>query len=101
MFEKMKPIAFLINTSRGAVINESDLAECLNKGGIGGAGIDVLSTEPPSIDNPLLTAKNCFITPHIAWATIEARRRLLAAVVANITAFLKGSRTNVVNPLNL
>jgi glycerate dehydrogenase len=93
----MKPTAFLINTSRGGLVDEEALAEVLNTGSIAGAGIDVLSTEPPSPDNPLLHARNCFITPHIAWATRAARARLLDAVVGNIKAFLDGSPRNVVN----
>lgn len=93
----MKPTAYVLNTSRGPVVNEADLAEALNTGKIAGAGLDVLSTEPPAVDNPLLTAKNCFITPHIAWATKAARSRLLATVVSNIRAFLDGHPQNVVS----
>jgi glycerate dehydrogenase len=93
----MKPTAFLVNTSRGGLVDESALAEALNTGCIAGAGIDVLSTEPPSPDNPLLHARNCYITPHIAWATRAARARLLDAAVGNIKAFLDGSPRNVVN----
>ena len=93
----MKPTAFLINTSRGPVVNEHDLAEALNTGRIAGAGLDVLSTEPPESDNPLLGAKNCFITPHFAWATRAARERLMKTVVANVRAFLAGRPQNVVN----
>ena len=93
----MKPTAFLINTSRGPVVNERDLAEALHTGRIAGAGLDVLSTEPPKADNPLLAAKNCFITPHIAWATRAARERLMKAVVENVRAFLAGRSQNVVN----
>lgn len=93
----MKPTAFLINTSRGPVVNERDLAEALSAGRIAGAGLDVLSTEPPKADNPLLAAKNCFITPHIAWATRAARERLMKTVVANVRAFLAGRPQNVVN----
>ncbi len=93
----MKPGAYVLNTSRGPVVNEADLAEALNTGKIAGAGVDVLSTEPPAADNPLLTAKNCFVTPHIAWATKAARGRLLATVVANIRAFLDGHPQNVVS----
>jgi glycerate dehydrogenase len=92
----MKRSAFLINTSRGGLINETDLAEALNKGIIAGAALDVLSTEPPSADNPLLHAKNCLITPHVAWATFEARSRLMNVVVNNIKAFLEGKAENVV-----
>jgi glycerate dehydrogenase len=93
----MKPTAFLINTSRGPVVNERDLAEALSAGRIAGAGLDVLSTEPPKADNPLLAAKNCFITPHFAWATRAARDRLMKTVVANVRAFLAGRPQNVVN----
>jgi glycerate dehydrogenase len=93
----MKPTAFLINTSRGPVVNERDLADALNSGRIAGAGLDVLSTEPPKADNPLLGAKNCFITPHFAWATRAARERLMKTVVENVRAFLAGRPQNVVN----
>ncbi len=95
--ELMKPNAFLINTGRGPLINEHDLAEALNQGIIAGAGLDVLSTEPPLPDNPLLTAKNCFITPHIAWATFEARQRLLQIAIDNLKAFANGEPIHVVN----
>jgi len=94
---RMKSSAFLINTSRGQVVVEQDLANALNKGSIAGAGIDVLSLEPPSKDNPLLRAKNCIITPHFAWATKEARVRLMDIAVNNIDAFLRGKPVNVVN----
>ena len=94
---RMKKTAFLINTSRGALINERDLAEALNAGRIGGAGMDVLSTEPPKPDNPLITAKNCVITPHIAWATRSARQRLLQASIANLGAYAAGTPQNVVS----
>jgi glycerate dehydrogenase len=93
----MKPTAFLINTSRGPLVDEAALADALNAGRIAGAGLDVLRVEPPRPDNPLLTAKNCFITPHIAWATRAARARLLESVVANVRAFLAGQPQNVVN----
>lgn len=93
----MKKTAFLINTSRGPVVSEKDLADALNNGVIAGAGLDVLSSEPPSGDNPLLTAKNCIITPHIAWATLEARTRLMEIAVANVKAFLTGRPVNVVH----
>lgn len=94
---RMKPSAYLINTARGGLVNESDLAHALNAGRIAGAGLDVLSVEPPSASNPLLTARNCVITPHIAWATRAARRRLLEITAGNIAAFLAGSPCNVVN----
>lgn len=94
---KMKTSAILINTGRGPLINETDLAEALNKGRIAGAGLDVLSTEPPSPNNPLLTAKNCYITPHVAWATTEARERLMQIATENLKSFLKGTPQNKVN----
>lgn len=93
----MKKSAFLLNTSRGPIIVEEDLANALNNNVIAGAALDVLSSEPPEISNPLLKAKNCIITPHIAWATKEARVRLLDAVIKNINEFLDGSPINVVN----
>jgi glycerate dehydrogenase len=92
----MKPGACLLNTSRGPIIVEQDLADALNGGRLAGAGLDVLSREPPGADNPLLGARNCIITPHIAWATRAARSRLLATVVANVQAFLNGAPRNVV-----
>jgi glycerate dehydrogenase len=94
---KMKPTAFLINTSRGGLVTESALADALNHDRIAGAGLDVLSTEPPPADNPLFGAKNCIITPHIAWAPKTARARLLQIMAANIRAWLKGAPQNVVN----
>ena len=81
----------------GPLVDEAALAEALNCGRIAGAGLDVLSTEPPPADNPLLRAKNCCITPHVAWATAAARKRLLDTVVANVRAFLAGKPQNVVN----
>jgi glycerate dehydrogenase len=96
MLSIMKPTAFLINTSRGALIDEADLAEALNTGVIAGAGLDVLSTEPPEADNPLFKAKNCYITPHIAWATASARKRLYATAISNLSNYIKGSPENVV-----
>jgi len=89
--------ALLLNTSRGGLVVEADLAEALNAGQLAGAAVDVVSNEPIRTDNPLLAARHCLITPHIAWATREARRRLLEATVANITAFLAGQPNNVVN----
>jgi glycerate dehydrogenase len=92
----MKPTAILINTARGPLIQEADLAAALNSSRIAGAALDVLSTEPPPPDNPLLTARNCLITPHMAWATTEARRRLMTSVIENVAAFVSGRPKNVV-----
>jgi glycerate dehydrogenase len=94
---KMKRTAFLINTSRGGLVTESALADALNQDRIAGAGLDVLSVEPPSSDNPLIGAKNCIITPHLAWATKTARVRLLQITAGNIRAWLKGAPQNVVS----
>lgn len=94
---KMKPTAILINTGRGPLVDEQALADALNRGDIRGAGVDVLSCEPPTIDNPLLYARNCFTTPHLGWATFEARQRLMAIAVANVANFIDGTPTNVVN----
>jgi glycerate dehydrogenase len=93
----MKNSAFIINTSRGQLVNEHHLAKALNEGRIAGAGLDVLRVEPPPPDNPLLNAKNCLITPHIAWATKSARIRLMNVVLENIKAFLNDRPQNVVN----
>ena len=95
--KKMKRSAFLLNTSRGPIIVDEDLADALNHDVIAGAGIDVLSVEPPSANNPLFKAKNCIITPHMAWATKESRTRLMSSVVNNLAAFLSGNPINVVN----
>lgn len=93
----MKPSAVLINTSRGPVVNAKDLAEALSNGTIMAAGVDVLETEPPTNNNPLLKVNNCYITPHIAWATQEARVRLMEIIVGNVKAYLDGNPINVVN----
>jgi len=93
----MKPTAFLLNTSRGPLIDEVALAEALNGGRLAGAALDVLSVEPPPASHPLLAAENCLITPHIAWATRAARARLMQVAVENVRAFLAGRPVNVVN----
>lgn len=94
---KMKPESLLINTSRGPLINEKDLSIALNEGKIAGAALDVITKEPMLENNPLLTAKNCIITPHIAWASKEARMRLMQTTADNLTAFLESTPINVVN----
>ena len=94
---KMRPSSFLINTSRGPLVVEQDLADALNDGRLAGAAVDVLSSEPPPLDNPLLRAKNCIVTPHIAWATKEARARLIESAATNLRAFLDGRPVNVLN----
>ncbi len=93
----MKPSALLVNTARGGLVDESDLATALDSGTISGAALDVLSSEPPRADNPLLRAKNCIITPHIAWTSLAARRRLLEVTAENVRALLAGSPIHVVN----
>lgn len=93
----MKRTAFFLNTSRGPLMVDQDLADALNEGIIAGAGIDVLSVEPPSADNPLFKAKNCLITPHIAWATKEARSRLMGIAENNLSSFLNQKPINIVN----
>jgi glycerate dehydrogenase len=97
LLQLMKPTAFLLNTARGPLINEMDLADVLNNGRIAGAGLDVLSTEPPQENNPLLHSRNCIITPHIAWMSYEARQRIMAITAQNIATFLNGAVINVVN----
>ena len=94
---RMKSTAFLLNTSRGPLLDESAVAHALNSGKIAGAAVDVVSVEPPKAENPLLTAKNCLVTPHLAWATRAARARLMDIAVENIRAFLAGTPRNVVN----
>ena len=94
---KMKDGAMLINTARGALVEESALAQALNAGKLRGAAVDVVSQEPMAPDNPLLSCKNCIITPHIAWAPVESRQRLLDCVVENIRSYLAGHPQNVVN----
>ena len=92
----MKKTAFLINTARGPLVDEQALADALESGMIAGAGLDVLSSEPPSSENPLIKARNCFITPHYAWATLAARKRLMKETVSNLRSFLEGKPRNVV-----
>ncbi|HKE22816.1 MAG TPA: D-2-hydroxyacid dehydrogenase [Bryobacteraceae bacterium] len=92
----MKPTAFLINTSRGPLVVDRDLADALNSGHLAGAGLDVLSVEPPDECNPLLTARNCIVTPHMAWATREARSRLMDLAVGNLAAWVAGNPRNVI-----
>lgn len=94
---KMKEGALLINTGRGPLVNEADVAEALRSGHLGGYGADVMCQEPPAEDNPLLSAPNAYITPHIAWATFEARKRLISIAVGNVKAFIDGNPVNVVN----
>lgn len=93
----MKPSAFLINTSRGPLVDEEALAEALNEGRLAGAGLDVLEVEPPRAESPLFQAKNCHVTPHIAWATHSARARLMRVAVENVRSYVNGETTNVVN----
>jgi glycerate dehydrogenase len=93
----MKPSAFLLNVARGGLVNEAELADALNKGVIAGAGLDVVAHEPMLADNPLLTAANCIFTPHIAWASLAARKRLMSIVANNIAGFINNAPVNVVN----
>ncbi len=97
LLQKMQSHAFFINTARGGVVNENDLAEALNTETLAGAAVDVVSTEPIKPDNPLLNAKNCLVTPHQAWATLSARKRLMGTTAENIAAFTQGKPINVVN----
>ena len=94
---KMKPGAYLVNTSRGGEVDEQAVADALNEGRLAGFAADVLSAEPPKADNPLLTAKNTLLTPHIAWASYETRVRLLEILDKNLEAFVSGHPVNVVN----
>ncbi len=96
--DSMKPGALLINTGRGPLVNEHDVAEALASGQLGGYGADVMCSEPPSVDNPLIAQPGAFITPHIAWASVEARTRLLEATFQNVRMYLAGTPQNVVNP---
>jgi glycerate dehydrogenase len=98
LLKTMKPSAVVINTGRGGLINERDLADALNSGTIKAACLDVLSAEPPKAENLLIGAKNCFITPHMAWATFEARERLLNITIDNLKCFISGNYQNVVKP---
>lgn len=97
LLARCRPSTLLINTARGGLIDEPALAAALNEDRLAGAGLDVLSTEPPAVDNPLLTARHCIITPHIAWASLPARRRLMQTTVDNVAAFLAGTPRNIVN----
>jgi glycerate dehydrogenase len=97
LLSRMKPTAFLVNTARGTLIHEADLAQALRDHKLAGAALDVLSREPPDPANPLLQAPNCFITPHIAWSSLPARKRLMQTTLENIQAFLKGVPLNRVN----
>lgn len=99
LLERMAPHAYLLNTARGPLVNERDLADCLNEGIIAGAAVDVAAAEPIPASSPLLGAKNCIVTPHVAWATLAARRRLLSITAGNIEAFVAGRPRHVVNGL--
>jgi glycerate dehydrogenase len=97
LLARCKPSALFINAARGGLVDEPALAAALNAGRLAGAALDVLSSEPPRADNPLLTARNCLVTPHMAWASLPSRRRLMQTTVENVKAFLAGSPINVVN----
>lgn len=97
LLSRMKPTSYLINVARGGLVNEADLADALNRRVIAGAGIDVVASEPMLPDNPLLTAANCIITPHVAWASLGSRKRMMSILAANVAAFLSGKAINVVN----
>jgi len=96
LLQTMKRSAILINAARGPLLNEADVTRALNEGVIAYAGLDVLSAEPPPADNPLLSAPNCFILPHVAWASFAARKRLMHETMGNVRAFLDGKPRNVV-----
>lgn len=98
LLSRMKPGAFLVNTARGTLIDEYALASALHGGRLAGAGLDVLSEEPPSANNPLLHAPNCILTPHVAWSSLAGRKRLMQTTAENVRAFLAGTPINVVNP---
>jgi glycerate dehydrogenase len=97
LLARMKPAAFLLNLARGGLVNEADLADALNRRVIAGAGLDVVAHEPMLPDNPLLTAANCIVTPHLAWASLAARKRLMKILAENVSSFLAGRPANVVN----
>jgi glycerate dehydrogenase len=97
LLSQMRRDAFLINSSRGGLVDERDLADALRNAQIAGAAIDVVSSEPIRAGNPLLSAPNCIITPHLAWSTLAARRRLMRTTAENVKAFLAGNPINVVN----
>ncbi|WP_243311984.1 D-2-hydroxyacid dehydrogenase [Fundidesulfovibrio agrisoli] len=94
---RMRPGSYLVNTARGRLVNETDLAQALHSGRLAGAALDVLAVEPPDPANPLLAAPNCLITPHMAWASLTARKRLMAIAADNVRMFLGGAAQNVVN----
>jgi glycerate dehydrogenase len=94
---KMKDGVIILNNSRGGLINEYDLAEALHSGKVYGAGLDVVAMEPIAKDNPLLSAPNCFITPHISWAALDTRRRLIRFAIENVKQYLAGNPINIVN----